>query len=276
MEYGTAVCSVGDFSAGWRGDVDRESESKRDLELIEKAIPSCSGWTSDAREVVKAMVAAAGDLGIAGITAVDEDAVQAGMDAVRQRKQVLCDTAAVAAGLHVGTQRLIESASDEDFEDALVVVGERVDVLAGLVEKLHRGLIRPALVVATCPGFSGAAEAKQALVGSGVPYIVVEGTRGAGRWPARRLMRLWPWQMRAVTSASPKDPPLTLLRKSWYDRRYWFWVVGLTSSPHLASPRGRGILVPRAGPQNHHSAVIVGTDGLKPALRRLRTFYSLS
>src|SRR5712692_11184522 len=71
----------------------------RSLAMVEAAIPSCSGWTSEAREVVKRMVYAAGDLAIAGLTRVHPEAVESGLQAIRAGAPIVCDVRMVAAGL---------------------------------------------------------------------------------------------------------------------------------------------------------------------------------
>ncbi len=45
----------------------------------------------------------------------------------------------------------------------------------------------PACVIATCPGFSIAAEAKEALFSSGLPYVAIAGTRGGSGLAAAAL-----------------------------------------------------------------------------------------
>ena len=74
---------------------------RRSLALVESALPSCSGWTSAAREVVKRMVYAAGDLALAGMTHVHPDAVAAGLEAIKAKAVIVCDVRMVAAGLAV-------------------------------------------------------------------------------------------------------------------------------------------------------------------------------
>src|SRR5712691_3761031 len=76
-----------------------EEIERRSLAIVEAAIPSCSGWTSEAREVVKRMVYAAGDLAIAGLARVHPEAVEAGLQAIRAGAPIVCDVRMVAAGL---------------------------------------------------------------------------------------------------------------------------------------------------------------------------------
>lgn len=59
----------------------------------------------------------------------------------------------------------------------LVVIGNAPTALLAVLD-LAAGCTPPACVVATCPGFHIAAEAKEALLSSGIPHVVVAGSRG--------------------------------------------------------------------------------------------------
>lgn len=63
---------------------------------------------------------------------------------------------------------------------ALCVIGNAPTALFRLLELLADGAPRPAAIVATPPGFVGAAEAKAALAedGCGVPFLTLLGRRG--------------------------------------------------------------------------------------------------
>lgn len=154
---------------------------ERSLALIEAAIPSCSGWTSPAREVVTRMVGAAGDLALAGLTRVHPEAVEAALDALANGAPVACDGPMVAAGL-VADGRPVAvrdfAVVTPDLNGGLVVIGEDINALRHLTSLVARGEALPAAIIATPAGFDGAAEAKQALLALDVPSVVVEGSRG--------------------------------------------------------------------------------------------------
>jgi precorrin-8X/cobalt-precorrin-8 methylmutase len=59
----------------------------------------------------------------------------------------------------------------------LVVVGNAPTALLAVLD-LASTCAPPACVVATCPGFHIATEAKEALLSSGIPHVVVAGSRG--------------------------------------------------------------------------------------------------
>ncbi|HKF78503.1 MAG TPA: precorrin-8X methylmutase [Candidatus Dormibacteraeota bacterium] len=80
-----------------------------------------------------------------------------------------CGTTRAAAGIMTGW--------DDFGAGGVVAVGNAPTALLAALD-LADGCGPPACVIATCPGFSLAAEAKQALISSGLPHVVVAGTRG--------------------------------------------------------------------------------------------------
>lgn len=66
----------------------------------------------------------------------------------------------------------------DDFgAGGLVVIGNAPTALLAVLD-LAAHCTPPACVVATCPGFHIATEAKEALLSSGIPHVVVAGPRG--------------------------------------------------------------------------------------------------
>jgi len=197
---------------------------RRSLALVEDAIPSCSGWTSEAREVVKRMVYAAGDLALAGLARVHPDAVEAGLQAIRSRAPIVCDVRMVAAGLrayegsvHVAldvplpplersdpagwhSKRLGEGtltrtaagmrALENELDGGIAVIGNAPTALLTLLDMIDEGRCQPALIIGTPVGFVAAAESKQALLERDLPAITVEGTRGGSAVAAAAMNAL--------------------------------------------------------------------------------------
>jgi precorrin-8X/cobalt-precorrin-8 methylmutase len=175
---------------------------RRSLALVEAALPSCSGWTSDARDVVKRMVYAAGDLALAGMARVHPDAVEAGVQAIRAGAPIVCDVRMVAAGLRPTAGRVLVAVDAinphpsplpegegtrtaagirallADLDGGIAVIGNAPTALLALLDTIDAGECQPALIIGTPVGFVAAAEAKQELVLRGMPYVTVEGTRG--------------------------------------------------------------------------------------------------
>jgi precorrin-8X/cobalt-precorrin-8 methylmutase len=186
-----------------------EEIERRSLALVEGAIPSCSGWTSEAREVVKRIVYAAGDLALAGLTHVHPQAVDAGLEAIRAGAPIVCDVRMVAAGLrqrtnpvHVaidkmpqGDGTLTRTAAgmqrlQEELDGGIAVIGNAPTALLTLLDMVDGGRCEPALVIATPVGFVAAAESKRELMKRDLPYVTVEGTRGGSPLAAAAMNAL--------------------------------------------------------------------------------------
>jgi precorrin-8X/cobalt-precorrin-8 methylmutase len=192
-----------------------EEIERRSLAMVEAAIPACSGWTSDAREVVKRMVYAGGDLALAGLARLHPDAVEAGLEALRAGAPIVCDVRMVAAGLrkcsnpvHVaiapspatagegrGEVVLTRSAKgiqqlEAHLNGGIAVIGNAPTALLALLDLVDEGRCQPALVIATPVGFVAAAESKQELLKRDLPYVTIEGTRGGSPLAAAAMNAL--------------------------------------------------------------------------------------
>lgn len=64
------------------------------------------------------------------------------------------------------------------MEGNLVAIGNAPTALFRLLELYRQGRARPEAVVGTPVGFVGAAEAKEALRSSGLPFLTIRGSRG--------------------------------------------------------------------------------------------------
>jgi precorrin-8X/cobalt-precorrin-8 methylmutase len=173
---------------------------RRSLAMVETAIPSCSGWTTEAREIVKRIVYAGGDLALAGLARVHPDAVQAGFQALEASVPIVCDTRMVSAGLRPVPNRVHIAIEDPgsrtqdpgpstraaagiqnlapELDGGIAVIGNAPTALLALLDMMDAGLVQPALVIATPVGFVAAAESKAELVRRDVPFVTIEGTRG--------------------------------------------------------------------------------------------------
>ncbi|NQW01287.1 MAG: precorrin-8X methylmutase [Rhodospirillales bacterium] len=135
------------------------------------------------------------------------DAVQAGRRALIAGAPVLADAEMVAAGIirarlpadnrvicrlndprtpaHAATIANTRSAAAVDFwlddlAGAVVVIGNAPTALFRLLELLHQGAAKPAVILGFPVGFIGAAESKQALAefGGNIPFMTLSGRRG--------------------------------------------------------------------------------------------------
>jgi precorrin-8X/cobalt-precorrin-8 methylmutase len=165
-----------------------EAESYR----IMAARVDLSSWSPLARHVVARMIHASADLDYATNARCTDEAVQAGVDAVRAGAPIICDAHMVRVGISgvnascvlddialapSGTTRsaaAIRLAADRHREGAVFVIGNAPTALFELLAMD----VRPALVVGLPVGFVGAAESKAALLDSGHLCITNVGEKG--------------------------------------------------------------------------------------------------
>lgn len=190
--------------------------------------------TPEQQEVVVAMVAAYGDLGLAAHIQFSAKAVQAAHKAIKKCHSVLYDVelvrdaldhgllgqeplgfinrAAVISQAKAGNQSRARVAVDywlPHLANSIVLIGESSSALLRLLELLETkaDLPKPALVIATPPGFVQAGAAKQRLwelhIAWGIECIVVAGTRGGAVLAATALNVL------ARQVPAPISPPDT-------------------------------------------------------------------
>ena len=78
------------------------------------------------------------------------------------------------------------------LEGAIVAIGNAPTALFRLIELIAEYKVLPALVVATPPGFVGAAESKEALIKNEyqIPYITIRGRRGGSAMAAAAINAL--------------------------------------------------------------------------------------
>jgi precorrin-8X/cobalt-precorrin-8 methylmutase len=127
---------------------------------------------------------------------------------------VLCDAEMVASGV---TRRRLPAANDvvctlgdprvpalaaelgttrsaaalelwrDRLDGSVVAIGNAPTALFRLLEMVADGAPRPAAVLGIPVGFIGAAESKDALAASGLPYLVVRGRRGGSAMTAAAI-----------------------------------------------------------------------------------------
>ena len=76
------------------------------------------------------------------------------------------------------------------LEGAVVAIGNAPTALFHLLELMEEGAPRPALVLGFAVGFVGAAESKEALIQSGLPFIALRGRRGGSAMAAAAINAL--------------------------------------------------------------------------------------
>ncbi|MEF2074255.1 precorrin-8X methylmutase [Consotaella aegiceratis] len=173
----------------------------------------------EAHDLALQLVQACGMPDILNDLRCSQDAIAAGMAALRRGAPILCDSEMVAHGigrtaLPVGTKVICrlnhpQVASlaerqgsnraaaqvdlwDDVLDGAVVAIGEAPTALFRLLERLDGGAPRPALVIGFPCGLVGAADAKAELGANqlGVPFIALAGRRGGSALAAAAVNAL--------------------------------------------------------------------------------------
>lgn len=186
-----------------------------------RAESDLSGLAADAETVAVRMIHAAGQTDLAADIRISDGAVVAGRAALRSGAPILTDANMVAQGVtrarlpadnevlcllrdprvpeladRLGNTRSAAAVElwGERLGGAVVAVGNAPTALFHLLNLLHDGAPRPAVIVGVPVGFIGAAESKDALIddaaGLGVEYITVRGRRGGSAITAAALNAL--------------------------------------------------------------------------------------
>lgn len=179
-----------------------EAESFR---IIEGLIPA-SEFPRREREVVKRVIHATTDLEYAKEIIFHPGAVESGLAAIRQGRDIVCDVGMVKTGINAGMLsvfggKVICYINDADvirtaarlkiaraiaamrksakrLTGAIVCIGNAPTALFEVCDLVKQGAAQPALIIGIPVGFVGAADSKKELLSAGVPYITNSGTKG--------------------------------------------------------------------------------------------------
>ncbi len=143
--------------------------------------------------------ATAGTLALAGGAPILVDAEMVAHGIIRRRlprsNLVLCtlnDPAIAAQAQDFGTTRSARAVDQwrPHLGGAVVAIGNAPTALFRLLQLVRDGAPAPALVLGFAVGFVGAAESKEALIASGLPFIAVRGRRGGSAMAAAAVNAL--------------------------------------------------------------------------------------
>lgn len=189
---------------GSTAPVPPEAIEEKSFAIIEQLLTDAS-WTPGETSVVKRVVHATGDPSLAGHLLFSPAAAEEGAAALAAGSPVYCDVNMVRSGVAPSLRRigreahcLVEATETQEVADregitrtaaavrvlgsrlngAVIAIGNAPTALQEVVLAAREQGIRPALVVGVPVGFVGAAEAKEALVRSDLPYISLPGLRG--------------------------------------------------------------------------------------------------
>lgn len=157
--------------------------------------------TPEEQSIVERIVHSTADPDYADITRISKNFVTESLRAIDQEKDILTDINMVKTGINSYSGRVdcyirderavkiakkegitraaaaIRVAAQEGF-DGIVAVGNAPTALLEVLELYKKGEIKLNSVIGVPVGFVGAAESKQALKQTEIPYIITEGPKG--------------------------------------------------------------------------------------------------
>ena len=154
-------------------------------------------------EIVRRVIYATADFEYKSLIRFSEKALQAGAAALAARTTIIVDVLMMQVGILTNLQKTfanpvycsMETSTRPQkektqaawgmetlakrYSEAIFVIGQSQTALAGLVELIEQGAVKPALIIGTPSGFIGADEVKARLKETSVPYISVDGRKGS-------------------------------------------------------------------------------------------------
>ena len=178
---------------------------KRSFEIITEELGPKS-FTEKEGKIIKRMIHTSADFEYADITAIHPEAIEAAMEALRAGCRIYTDTRMAMAGINKNTLKkygsevyclvddpeIAKEAKDkgltrsmlgieraiEDEGTKIFVIGNAPTALFVLCQAIAEGRAKPAVVIGVPVGFVGAAESKEELINTPVPYITARGRKG--------------------------------------------------------------------------------------------------
>jgi precorrin-8X/cobalt-precorrin-8 methylmutase len=159
-------------------------------------------YDEDTKAVVVRVIHATADFSIEPLLRFSKDAVVRGKEAIRNGCTIITDVGMVSAGLAtrfkdrtinaIGSEGVAACAREKGLtrsaaafellaakiEGTVVAIGNAPTALVHLLTVIRRTGARPACIVGVPVGFVGAAESKELLMASDIPYISLKGNRG--------------------------------------------------------------------------------------------------
>jgi precorrin-8X/cobalt-precorrin-8 methylmutase len=156
----------------------------------------------DIQSVVVRIIHSTADFGVERLLHFSPDAVAKGKEALQSGCRVITDVGMVTAGLAtrfrdrtvsaINREGVAECAQKkgitrsaagiellaERLDGAVAAIGNAPTALVHLLTVINRTGMRPACIVGVPVGFVGAAESKELLMASNLPYICIKGNRG--------------------------------------------------------------------------------------------------
>ncbi|MDL2290775.1 precorrin-8X methylmutase [Desulfovibrio sp. OttesenSCG-928-F20] len=192
----------------------------RSFAIIEAEVGEPRPFTGDSWSVARRLVHSSGDLGLLDSLYLPEDAIDAGVQALRAGCPVFTDTEMVrsgiparrtlALGVEVSCFLAVQGAAEDATRrgitraragmealgtrlgNAVVAIGNAPTALLALLELLDNGAPKPALIIGMPVGFVNAAESKDLLIArQDVPCVAILGRRGGSPLAAATVNALF-------------------------------------------------------------------------------------
>jgi precorrin-8X/cobalt-precorrin-8 methylmutase len=158
--------------------------------------------------IIERVVHTTADPEFAKLLVISEQAVEAGVSAIKAGAKIITDTKMIKAGIHeariqrfggeiltyIDDPRASKAAADESItrstaavrlavadnaDNAIFLIGNAPTAAFELAEQVKQGKIKPALIIAVPVGYVGAAESKEAIAQLNVPYMITRGKKGS-------------------------------------------------------------------------------------------------
>lgn len=196
----------------------REIEEKS-FRIIEKRIPS-GLYTPGELEVVRKVIHATADFTLRKNIHISEDAISSAVRNLNRGLDIFTDVKMVEAGISPSyldrykgkvicrirdksieaeakregitrAQAAVRRAVAKSSRIGIYAIGNAPTALFEILRLAAEGKIRDAVVIGACVGMVGAAQAKAALIKSGIPCIALKGKRGGSPIAATILNALF-------------------------------------------------------------------------------------
>lgn len=187
-------------------EIERES-----FRTIEREYPEWEKLPLPEWRVARRLIHTTADMGIAQTLVFRHHPIENGLDALRRKRPIFCDSNMIRAGLSIPRLRLLNPdytasdihcyISDPDIveraksehrtraicaaekarpllDDGIILIGNAPLSLARIARYILEERITPALVIGMPVGFVNVVESKQLLSRCNVPHLVLEGRRG--------------------------------------------------------------------------------------------------
>jgi precorrin-8X/cobalt-precorrin-8 methylmutase len=157
--------------------------------------------------IIERVVHTTADPEFAKLLLISDDAVEAGVAAIKAGAKVVTDVKMIKAGInearlkkfgskistYVNDERTAKMANAESItrsaaamrlaikdglDGGIVLIGNAPTAAFELADQINQGKVKPALIVGVPVGYVGAAESKEVVAKLPVPYIIVTGRRG--------------------------------------------------------------------------------------------------